>query len=164
MIDYARISVKAGDGGQGSGSLMKIRGKRFAKADGGDGGRGGNVYFEASNSLNTLEQFRYLKNYQAKNGQRGLSRKRKGADGQDLVIKVPVGTEVKVISEKGKVNSQLNTNHYSLITDLVAEGDKILVGWGGRGGRGNIHLRDDFERRPKRGEGGTGGELLDLVL
>src|SRR3990167_9510985 len=98
MIDFARITVKAGDGGAGSGSFFRIKGKRYGKADGGDGGGGGEVYLEASPDLNPLEPFRYVKNYIAKNGANGLSRRRRGAKGEDLVIKVPVGTAVKVES------------------------------------------------------------------
>lgn len=96
MIDYAKITVIAGEGGSGSGSFFHIKGKRLGKADGGDGGRGGDVYLEATADLNTLEPFRYVKEYRGKNGVNGLSRKRNGADGEDLVVKVPVGTQVKV--------------------------------------------------------------------
>src|SRR3990167_6798727 len=105
MIDFARITVKAGDGGNGCGSFEHIKGKRRGKADGGDGGTGGNVYLEATGDLNTLEPFRYIKEYRAQNGQSGLSNKRKGAVGSDCVVRVPVGTMVKVKSEKGKGKS-----------------------------------------------------------
>lgn len=172
MIDYARITVCAGDGGWGSGSFMHIRGRRYAKADGGDGGNGGSVYFEGTFDLNTLAPFRFVKEYKAEGGHAGLSKKRRGADGADLLIKVPVGTVVKVQSAKCKVKSEetkankdiLITNHYSLITDLVNEGAKILVARGGSGGRGNVHLRDEFGRRPKSGEEGSAGEILNLTL
>src|SRR3989344_6669389 len=96
MIDYARITVKAGDGGDGAGSFHHIKGKRRGKADGGSGGNGGNVYCQATYNLNTLEPYRFIKDYFAKNGQRGAPNLRKGAIGEDLVLKVPVGTVVRL--------------------------------------------------------------------
>ncbi len=153
MIDYAKIMVKAGDGGAGAGSFMHIKGKRLGKADGGDGGRGGNVYLVATRDLNTLEPFRFVKEYRAKSGQHGSSQRRKGADGEDLVVKVPVGTLVKVDADP--VNQTL---------DLAEEGQKILVARGGEDGRGNAHLRDEFGRRPKSGEVGEAGEEVHLTL
>lgn len=165
MIDFARITIKAGNGGSGSGSRTQIKGKRYAKADGGDGGRGGNVYFLATTNLNTLEPYRFLKHYEAQNGENGSSNLRHGAIGRDLELKVPVGTQIKIQSDKPQTNlSSLITNHSPLITDLVALGDRVLVARGGEGGRGNAHLRDEFGRRPKSGESGQEGERLDLVL
>ena len=179
MIDFARITVSAGDGGNGAGSFHKIKGKRYGKADGGDGGDGGNVFFEASSDLNGLDSFRYVKNYQAQRGQNGLSRRRRGAVGEDLVLRVPVGTEVKVHSaqwnpsttlrarvdsQKKEEQSSLSTNHYSLITDLVTDGDKVLVARAGQGGRGNLKLRDEFGRRPREAERGEAGESVDVTL
>lgn len=96
MIDFARITVEAGSGGHGSGSFLHIKGKRRGKADGGDGGLGGNVYLVATRDLNTLEPFRYIKFYKAKDGASGAHQRCKGADGEDLEIKVPVGTMVTV--------------------------------------------------------------------
>src|SRR3990167_10807443 len=96
MIDYARITIRAGNGGNGSGSFYHIRGKRYGKADGGDGGDGGDVYLLATRDLGTLESFRYVKDYKAKNGTNGQSRRCRGARGADLVIKVPVGTLVRL--------------------------------------------------------------------
>jgi len=158
MIDYARIVVIAGRGGDGAGSFTHIKGKRRGKADGGDGGRGGHIYLEATGDLNTLERFRYVKEYRAKNGGNGAPRRRKGAEGEDLVIKVPMGTLIKVKSP------ELNTDHYSLITDLVQMGEQILIARGGEGGRGNNHLRDEFGRRPFSGEKGQDGEVVNLTL
>jgi len=149
MIDFAKISARAGDGGSGSGSFEHIFGKRRGKADGGDGGRGGNIYFEATGDLNTLEPFRFEKNYQAETGGNGLSRRRKGANGRDLVIKVPQGTQA---------SSQFQ------IYDLVEAGQKVLIARGGQGGRGNCHLRDEFGRRPFRGEVGERGEEIEIIL
>lgn len=172
MIDYARITVGAGDGGSGSGSFSHIKGKRYGKADGGDGGHGGDVYLEASRDLNTLEPFRYVKDYRAVNGSSGLSRRRKGADGADLVIKVPVGTVVRlsggqVVGSSAKnrpdiLNTQVPGDQ--TVFDLVKDSQKVLVARGGQGGRGNSHLKDQFGRRPKIGEKGEPGEEVDLTL
>ncbi|MDP2632383.1 MAG: GTPase ObgE, partial [Candidatus Curtissbacteria bacterium] len=103
MIDFARITVRAGDGGNGAGSFHKIKGRRYGRADGGDGGRGGDVYFEASSDLNGLDNFRFVKDYQAERGQNGLSRRRRGAEGVDLVLKVPVGTEIKLVDDRFQI-------------------------------------------------------------
>lgn len=179
MIDFAKINVKAGNGGRGAGSFHKIKGKKYGKADGGDGGKGGNVYLVVSTNLNTLESFRFIKHYQAENGQSGASRKRKGAQGVDLEIKVPVGTQVR-IGKIGKLSNLENPNtefsdnlkrrtsehsEFSDTTyDLVWEDQKILVARGGEGGRGNLRLRDEFGRRPKKGEAGQTGEEAELTL
>src|SRR4030067_3548150 len=96
MIDFAKIIVKGGKGGNGVGSFRRVKGKRRGKADGGDGGTGGNVWIEATLDLNTLEPFRFVKNYKAKDGQGGFSNLRRGANGQDLVLKVPVVAAVTV--------------------------------------------------------------------
>lgn len=149
MIDFAKITVRAGAGGAGAGSFRHIKGKRYGKADGGNGGRGGNLYIEATTNLNTLDPYRFVKDYQAQNGQNGLSNLRRGANGRDLVLKVPVGTEVKVGSQS---------------YDFVDNDQQILLASGGQGGRGNAYLRDEFGRRPRRGEAGQPGEAYDVTL
>lgn len=191
MIDFARVVVKAGNGGNGCGSFRKLKGKRYGKADGGNGGNGGNVYLEASADLNTLERFRYVKDYQAGSGSGGLSRLRRGAGGEDLVLKVPVGTEIQLsvfgfqLSEKSYSVGQSvgNTpgvsqgvtkhtpgvsegtdNRNTEFFDLTGPGQRVLVARGGLGGRGNAHLRDEFGRRPKVGERGQEGEVCNLTL
>lgn len=166
MIDYARITVKAGDGGGGTGSFRHNKGKRRGKADGGDGGDGGNVYLEATNDMNTLEPYRFVKDYAAKNGERGLSNLKNGARGADLVLKVPVGTEVRVESQEIELESERVRESKSEreIYDLVHAGQRILVARGGEHGRGNAHLRDEFGRRPLSGEKGVAGESISLTL
>src|SRR3990167_2229753 len=158
MIDYARITARAGDGGVGNGSFFRIKGKRYGKANGGDGGRGGDVYLLATRDLNTLESFRYVKDYQAKNGTNGLSRRRTGADGRDLLIKVPVGTVVvagpvssfpppSAQSSQPSQPSQ-SSDSFALravgspfrtatrndveVYDLIEEGQRVLVARGGQ--------------------------------
>lgn len=167
MIDFARIAVYGGRGGDGSGSFVHIKGKRRGKADGGDGGSGGNVYFEATNDLNTLEPFRFVKEYQASNGVSGLSKRRQGAQGKDLVLKVPVGSVVKVESQSRKSKSdtdeeKLSTSHFDF--DLTEAGQRILIARGGEGGKGNSHLRDEFGRRPFQGGKGEEGEIVKCEL
>lgn len=172
MIDYARITVRAGSGGNGSGSFFRIKGKRYGKADGGDGGRGGDIYLLATRDLSTLESFRYVKDYKAKDGSSGQSQCRKGAGGADLVIRVPVGTMVKIgqsVSNTPGVSqaATLRTPGVRKTTefyDLTDDGQKVLVARGGQGGKGNIHLRDEFGRRPRRGEKGRVGETGNLTL
>ncbi len=153
MIDYAKITVKAGSGGRGAGSFVHVKSKRRGKADGGDGGRGGCVYFAVSPHVNTLERFRFVKEYVAESGQPGASNRRKGAEGVDLVVLVPQGTLIKK-----------NDETQTLLFDLSSLDDKVLVARGGEYGRGNMHLRDDFGRRPLVGEAGDDGEIVDLIL
>src|SRR3989344_7858193 len=98
MIDFAKITTEGGKGGNGAGSFRRTKGKRRGKADGGDGGDGGNVFVEATLDLNTLEPFRFVKNYKAHDGQKGSSNLRSGANGGDLVLKVPAGTVVEAES------------------------------------------------------------------
>ena len=185
MIDYARITIRAGNGGNGSGSFYHIRGKRYGKADGGDGGDGGDVYLLATRDLGTLESFRYVKDYKAKNGTNGQSRRCRGARGADLVIKVPVGTLVRLQTTDYRLQTEGQSTANSLQTtavdssqnavdkatgsrqwtiDLTQEGQRVLVARGGEGGRGNIHLRDELGRRPKVGEKGEEGEFRQLTL
>jgi len=150
MIDFAKIRVAAGSGGSGSGSFFKIKGKRYGKADGGDGGKGGDVYIQASADLNTLERYRYVKDYKAQNGQNGTSSLRRGAQGTDLVLKVPMGTTVTVADAQ--------------TYDLTQPGQKVLLARAGIGGRGNSKLKDEFGRRPKAGEAGEPGEEKAITL
>lgn len=180
MIDFARITVRAGDGGTGSGSFFKIKGKRYGKADGGDGGWGGDIYLSATRDLDTLEPFRYVKDYRAKNGSNGQSQRCRGASGADLVIRVPVGTMVKgttgttgsmgTTSIKGSNHRKARDTrgtfgtHDTFLFDLIEQDQKALVARGGQGGRGNAHLRDEFGRRPKVGEKGEEGEFRQLTL
>ena len=176
MIDYAKITVKAGDGGRGAGSFHHIKGKRLGKADGGDGARGGDVYLVATVDLNTLEPYRFVRDYRAKNGQNGYSKLRRGAVGDDLYLKVPVGTIIRINKLCNSDNqnfgdtkqseyqnfqaSDISENQF----DLCENNQKVLVAKGGLGGRGNAHLRDQFRRRPKQGENGQTGEFRSIIL
>lgn len=152
MIDFARITVTAGSGGNGGSSQRQIKGKRYSKADGGNGGNGGNVYIEASSDVNTLEKYRYVKDYKAENGKPGLGNQSRGATAPDLVLKVPTGTQITV-----------STNPPT-IYDLIEPNQNALLARGGIGGRGNAHMRDEFGRRPYKGEKGTIGETVNATF
>jgi len=163
MIDYAKIICIGGKGGDGSGSFTHIKGKRLGKADGGDGGTGGNVFLIATRDLNTLEPFRYVKEYKGRDGAHGLSRRRKGAEGEELVIKVPVGTLIRS-SGNQVIGRSGNGPDNQILFDLIKENQQVLVARGGESGKGNSHLRDEYRRRPKVGERGGVGEACNLTL
>jgi GTP-binding protein len=146
MIDYAKISVSAGNGGDGRVSFRQEKYAPKGGPDGGDGGNGGSVYFAADKNLNTLQPFQFQKKFSAQNGQAGGQSKRHGADGADLVIKVPVGT---VINKK---------------IDLTKDQQQVLICRGGQGGKGNWQFRSATCTTPKFSEKGTKGESLELVL
>ncbi len=189
MIDFAKITVCAGDGGGGAATWRHLKGKRYGKADGGIGGDGGNVYFEATRDVNTLEKFRFIKKYESQNGTSGFSNLRRGATGEDLVVKVPIGTQIRISNsakqnfsfkfpisnskvrhsrESGnqseKILDQVENDNNDQVFDLIEDGDRILVARGGRGGRGNAYLRDEFGRRPRSAERGEEGEFKRLTL
>ncbi len=157
MIDSVQIHLKAGKGGDGHVSFRRLKGKPYGPGDGGDGGRGGDVYLETSPDLNTLLPFQFKKDFEAEAGVNGGKNRKRGADGQALVLKVPPGTLVK--SAQGKK-----------LYDLDQLGQRILVVEGGRGGRGNSHVirseqgdmsRSEFFRKAEKGQA---GEDIDLIL
>ena len=166
MIDYAKIVVKAGDGGDGIVSFFWLPGMRHGKPDGGDGGKGGDVYFEATTDLNTLEPFRYVKQYNAQNGSRGGKNNKKGADGNELTIKVPVGTVVKILDDRSKIldKSKIQNLESSVLFDLVKAGQRELIALGGMGGRGSARFKSSTNRSPKESEPGGVGEEKNLTL
>lgn len=159
MVDYVRITVKAGNGGDGQISFKVQKGKPFGVADGGDGGRGGNVYIVPTEDLNTLAPFRFKKDFEAAEGGHGGKNNRTGETGEDLFLEVPYGTLVK--DEKGEA-----------VYDLSQKGDKVLVAEGGQGGRGNHHLKHLIRERKEQGERGIirvaekgkEGERYELIL
>jgi GTPase len=153
FIDQARIQVKAGDGGDGAVSFRREKFVPRGGPDGGDGGRGGSVYLEASDDLNTLYGFRHKQRFKADRGGNGGGSKRHGAKGEDLIVKVPVGTVA--YGENGEV-----------IADLSAPGEKAMVARGGRGGLGNVHFTTSTMQTPRIAQSGEAGEerWLDLEL
>jgi GTP-binding protein len=128
MIDYVRLNIKAGKGGDGAVSFQRLRGRPYGPPDGGDGGEGGDVYLVVSKDLTTLVPYRYKKNFKAEGGARGGKNHRKGKRGKDLFLTVPAGT--KVTDTKGKA-----------LADLTKLGEKVAVAKGEKGGRGNMHIK-----------------------
>jgi GTP-binding protein len=152
FIDYAKIYVKAGDGGRGCVSFRREKYVPRGGPDGGDGGRGGNIVIRASQDLNTLLDLRYRHEYRAKRGGHGKGKNMHGSDAEDLIIAVPVGTVVK---DEG-------TGH--IIADLDHPGTGSIVARGGRGGLGNSHFATPTRQAPRFAQGGETGEEKSLVM
>lgn len=152
FTDYVKIIAKAGNGGDGAVSFRREKYVAAGGPDGGDGGKGGNVYMEVDQDKNTLIDFRYKKKFKAENGKNGEGANRYGKSGEDLVIKVPRGTIVKE-AETGKV-----------IADLSELGQKELILSGGRGGKGNSHFATSTRQAPRFSQEGEKGEEKELIL
>ncbi len=152
FIDEARISVKAGDGGNGCISFRHEKYIPKGGPDGGNGARGGSVIIRADKQLNTLLDFKYRRNYRAQRGENGRGKDQEGKSGKDEVIKVPCGTLVRDAS-KGKT-----------IVDLVNDGDEFIIAHGGKGGRGNGEFATPTNQAPRFAEPGTSGEERELIL
>lgn len=152
FVDSAKIYVKAGNGGNGCMSFRREKYVPKGGPDGGDGGRGGNIYFRANSQMSTLLDFRYRKHYEAGRGAHGQGAKKNGKMGKDIMIPVPCGTVVKS-AENGK-----------LLADLVEDGDELLVAEGGKGGKGNPHFATATHQAPRYAEPGGKGESLEVEL
>jgi len=152
FIDKAQIWIKAGDGGHGCVSFRREKFIPKGGPDGGDGGRGGNVYFEAVNNLDTLLDFAGKHHWQAQKGQPGSGNNKTGADGQDLVIKVPPGTLI------------YDTDLDLLLKDLNEIGVKVCVCRGGKGGKGNKAFATSVNQTPRNAEAGTQGQERNIRL
>lgn len=168
MIDYSKITIRAGDGGNG---IVSFRHEKYVPKggpDGGDGGEGGDVYFEATTDLQDLEPFRFIKIYKADDGGRGGNKKKKGADGEDLIVQVAVGTVLKIdkIVRSEKMNKYLGQWTHSKPTsiDFSRPGQIVLIARGGKGGRGNYHFRSSTNRVPMKAEDGIPGEGIEATL
>jgi len=146
FIDKAKIYVKAGDGGNGCVAFLREKYVPFGGPAGGDGGKGGDIILIADNSLQTLMDFKYKRHYKAERGQHGQGGNKKGKDGENLILKVPVGTIVKD-AETGEI-----------IADLVKEGQSVVVAKGGKGGRGNAAFKSPTNQAPMVAEKGEPGE------
>ncbi|MCK8516312.1 GTPase ObgE [Methylonatrum kenyense] len=152
FVDEASIRVEAGDGGNGSASFRREKFIPFGGPDGGDGGKGGSVWLQADEGLNTLADFRHSRRFRAERGENGMSRQKTGKGGQDVIIPVPVGTLVRD-DQTGEI-----------IGDLTAHGERLLVAQGGRGGLGNLHFKSSTNRAPRQTTSGTSGEERVLQL
>ncbi len=155
MVDTAKIKVKAGNGGDGKVSFYTARGITKGGPDGGDGGNGGSVYFVADNNLNTLMDFRSKELYEAQSGEDGGKKNMTGASGEDLYIKIPVGTLVYEIEENGRE---------SLVGDMIEPGQKLMIAQGGIGGKGNFKFRGSTNQTPMQYVPGTLGEEKEIRL
>ena len=152
FTDYVKINAKAGDGGNGAISFRREKYVAAGGPDGGDGGKGGDVYFEVDPNSNTLIDFRFKKKFKAENGNNGEGANKYGRSGEDLIVKVPIGTVIK----------DALTSH--VLADLSHEGQKELVLKGGRGGKGNSHFATSTRQAPRFSQDGEKGEERELVL
>lgn len=152
FIDEARIEVIAGKGGNGAVSFRREKYVPRGGPDGGDGGRGGSIWAEADRNLNTLVEFRYTRLFRAKNGENGRGADCYGKGGEDLVLRVPVGTVIQ--DEDSGV----------LIADLTRHGQRALLARGGKGGLGNLHFKSSTNRAPRQSTPGEPGEARRLHL
>lgn len=152
FVDEAIIRVEAGNGGGGCLSFRREKFIPFGGPDGGDGGNGGSIYLQADSSLNTLIEFRYQRIFRAKRGENGSGRQSSGKSGEDLVVKVPVGTMI------------FDADTQEEIGDLVQVDEKICVAQGGRHGLGNMHFKSSTNRAPRKTTPGTPGDHRNLKL
>lgn len=152
FLDRAKIFLKAGNGGDGCLSFRHEKFLEYGGPDGGDGGNGGNIYFEGVNHLNTLIDYRYQQHFKAQRGENGRGANCYGAKGKDLILKVPVGTEI--LDESGEM----------VLADIVEEGQTFLVAQGGKGGRGNMKFKSSTNQAPRSADKGTVGEELWVWL
>jgi GTP-binding protein len=145
FLDLAKVYIRSGSGGAGCSSFRREKFIEFGGPDGGDGGKGGSVYAEAVEGLNTLIDFRYQQHFFAKNGQHGMGSQRTGKDGDDIVLKVPVGTEL------------IDEDEETVIADLTEVGQRVLLAKGGNGGWGNLRFKSSTNRSPSRANPGQDG-------
>ena len=153
FLDQAKIYLQSGKGGNGCVSFRREKYVEFGGPDGGAGGKGGDIIFEGCSSLNTLIDFRYKQHFKAKKGTDGSGKNCNGAKGQDIIIKVPIGTQV--ISD---------TDKESILLDITKDGEKKLFLQGGNGGFGNTHFKNSKEQAPRRSNPGLEGEEIWVWL
>ena len=151
FLDVAKVNIRSGDGGNGCVSFRREKYIEFGGPDGGNGGNGGNVFVEAVNGLNTLIDFRYQQHFFAENGTPGMGKQRSGKNGTDIVLNVPVGTEVLDVQK-------------NLIVDLISKGQRSLLLAGGSGGFGNMAFKSSTNQAPRRANPGLKGSEAKIVL
>ncbi|MEE3360789.1 MAG: GTPase ObgE [Pseudomonadota bacterium] len=145
FLDLCKVYIRSGSGGRGAASFRREKFIEYGGPDGGDGGSGGTVWVEAVDGLNTLIDFRYQQHFFAQNGQPGMGRQRTGKDGDDITLRVPVGTEI--LDEDGEI----------VIADLTELGQKVMLAKGGNGGWGNVHFKTATNQAPRRSNPGQEG-------
>ena len=152
FLDQAKIFINAGKGGSGSAGFRREKFIEYCGPDGGDGGDGGSVILIAEENLNTLIDFRFKQHFKAERGHDGMGKKKTGRSGKDLILKVPVGTQV------------FEEDNNTLIEDLKSPGQKIVIAKGGRKGLGNVRFKSSTNRAPRKKTDGTDGESLWIWL
>ena len=152
FLDLAKVYIRSGSGGGGCISFRREKFVEYGGPDGGDGGKGGSVFAEAVDGLNTLIDFRYQQHFFADNGQPGMGRQRTGKDGEDIVLRVPVGTEI------------LDEDQETVIADLTEVGQRIELAHGGNGGWGNLRFKTSTNQAPRRSNPGQDGVERTLWL
>ena len=152
FLDQAKIFIQSGDGGAGCVSFRREKYIEFGGPNGGDGGKGGSVWIEAVPNLNTLIDFRYHQHFKAPKGRNGMGSDKTGPKGEDIVIKVPVGTEI------------LAEDKETVIVDMVEAGQKFLIAKGGDGGRGNAQFKSSTNQAPRYAEPGWPGQEMWVWL
>ena len=152
FLDQAKINLKAGNGGSGSASFRREKFVEFGGPDGGDGGDGGSILFEAERNLNTLIDYRYSQHFKAENGRPGSKKNKTGANGKDLILKVPIGTQI------------YEEDNNTIIYDFKKNKEKYLVASGGKGGLGNVRFKSSTNRAPRKKTNGKNGEEFWIWL
>lgn len=152
FIDRAKISVKSGKGGNGSVSFRREPFVPEGGPDGGDGGKGGSIIFQANGSYRTLMDFKYKRKYEAESGEDGKKKKKFGKNGEDLIIMVPIGTVV--------IDELTGT----VMKDLIADGDRVVAVKGGKGGKGNVHFKNSVRQAPNFAEAGGPAKERSIIL
>jgi GTP-binding protein len=145
FLDQCKIYLKSGDGGRGAASFRREKFIEFGGPDGGDGGKGGDIVFAVADNLNTLIDYRYRQHFRAPDGRPGAGRERTGADGEDLTLRVPVGTQV------------MDAKNWHVLADFTRSGERRVFLKGGDGGFGNAHYKSSTNRAPRRADPGWPG-------
>ena len=152
FLDLARVYIRSGSGGNGCISFRREKFVEYGGPDGGDGGKGGDVWAEAVDGLNTLIDFRYQQHFFAKNGRPGQGSQKTGASGDDITLRVPVGTEI------------LDEDEDTVLADLTHVGERVLLAKGGNGGFGNLHFKTATNQAPRRANPGQAGIEREVWL
>lgn len=152
FVDEVKITVKAGNGGSGSASFRREKFVAYGGPDGGDGGHGGDVILQGDQGLNTLVDFRHKRRFDAQNGQSGKGRQMYGRSGDNLIIKVPTGTEIYDLETEQKLG------------DITNHDQQLIIAEGGKGGLGNMHFKSSVNRAPKQFTSGEQGQLREIKL
>ena len=152
FLDQAKIYIKAGNGGSGSASFRREKFVEFGGPDGGDGGSGGSIIFLSDRNLNTLIDYRYTQHFKAEHGKSGSKKNKTGGNGKDMILKVPVGTQI------------YEEDNNTLVYDFTKNNEKFLVANGGKGGLGNVRFKSSVNRAPKKKTNGKLGEEFWIWL